>query len=257
MAASPRCSPMARVGRLGFAVVVLTILVSALWTIRSHPVRHHIGLPPAYAIGPGIGIDVTYADGSGDISCTAGFLVRTLDGRPALLSAGHCNKPGGPATVSIHHDGSYVSVGTFTDVIYDSNDWNTYDIGLITLDDTGSIPLTPDVDGHPMRGLADHVEIGEVLCHFGIRSGRPICGPVVVSEPNNARFTAAGTCGDSGGPVYRVRPDNTVEAVGIYVAVTDGDYSDPKCDEPHEFSIVQLIKPWLRSWELTLITTPA
>src|SRR5699024_12205556 len=53
----------------------------------SAPVRSPIPLPAATTIAPGIGIDVTYADGSGGISCTAGFLVRTRDGQPALLVA--------------------------------------------------------------------------------------------------------------------------------------------------------------------------
>lgn len=242
--------------RLSIGVVVAVILGIALWTIRAHPMNPQIPLPVANAIGPGIGIDIAYADGSGTISCTAGFLVRTKDGRPALLSAGHCNKPGGPGAVTIHHGGleAYPRIGTFTESIYDGNDWNNYDIGLITLDDTGDIPLRTEVDGHPVTGVAEQIDIGDVLCHYGIRSGGPICGPVVVSEPNRVRFTASGICGDSGGPVYRVRPDGSAEAVGIYIAVSNGDYSKPKCDEPHEYSVTQLIKPWLRSWELTLMT---
>lgn len=242
--------------RIVIAAVVTAVMVGTFWAVRTHPIRPFIPMPAAHAIGPGIGIDVTYADGSGTISCTAGFLVRTKEGQPGLLVAGHCNQPGGPGTVAIHHGGiyTYPVVGAFAESVYDGNDWNDYDIGLITLDDTGTIPLTSDVDGHPVVGVADRIGIGDTLCHFGIRSAEPVCGPVVAIEENKVRFIASGRCGDSGGPVYIVRPDGTAEAVGIYIEVSNGDYSEPRCDEPHEFSIAQLIKPWLRAWELTLVT---
>ncbi|MEO6793833.1 MAG: hypothetical protein ABI253_09605, partial [Mycobacterium sp.] len=221
------------------------------------PVRQLIPLPTAQAIGPGIGINVTPADKSEAISCTAGFLVRTKEGRLGLLSAGHCNKPGGPGQVAIHHGGlyKYPTIGTFTESVYDGNDWHDFDIGLITLDEPGKIPLSSEIDGHPVTGLAERIEIGDTLCHFGIRSGEPMCGPVVTSEENKVRFTTTGTCGDSGGPTYRVRPDGTAEAVGIFIAVSNGDYSEPTCDGDHEYSVAQLITPWLQAWELTLVTT--
>jgi hypothetical protein len=225
---------------------------------RSHPARRPIPLPAATAIGPGIGIDVSYADGSGDVSCTAGFMVRTKDGRPGLLVAGHCNRPGGPGRVAIHYGGiySYPTVGTFTESVFNGNGWSDYDIGFITLDNAGTIPLTSDVDGRAVSGVAEQVKAGDMLCHLGIRSGEPVCGPVVVSEVDKVRFAAPGKCGDSGGPVYIVRRDGTAEAVGVYVSVSNGDYTEPSCEEPQLFSIAQLIKPWLRPWELTLVTTP-
>ena len=214
-------------------------------------------MPTAQAIGPGIGIDITRPDGTHGISCTAGFLVHTADGRPGLLSAGHCNEPGTDGTVTIHHGGLYVypKVGRFAESVYGGNDWDDYDIGLITLDSDGRIPLTSDVDGHPLVGLAEHVEEGDVLCHFGIRSDEAVCGPVVAVEANKVRFVATGRCGDSGGPVYRLRPDGAAEAVGIYIEVSNGDYSEPTCDEPHEYSIAQMVGPWLRAWDLTLATS--
>lgn len=256
MADSRRSRLKALLPRLAVAAVVVTILVGTVLASRAHPVRQMIPLPTADAIGPGIGINITPSDHSAAISCTAGFLVRTKDGRPGLLSAGHCNKAGGPGTVSVHHGGfySFPTVGTFTESVYGGNDWNDFDIGLIILDDADGIPLTSEVDGHPVTGLADRIEIGDTVCHFGIRSGEPRCGPVVASEDNKVRFTAAGTCGDSGGPAYRLRPDGTAEAVGIFIAVSNGDYSEPKCDVPHEYSVAQLIKPWLAAWDLTLVT---
>jgi hypothetical protein len=242
--------------RIGIAVVVLAVAVGTVQALRSHPARRPIPLPAAKAIGPGIGIDVSYADGSGDISCTAGFMVRTKDQRPGLLVAGHCNRPGGPGTVAIHHGGafSYPTVGTFTESVFGDNGWNDFDIGLITLDNTGTIPLSSDVDGHPVTGVAERVEVGDTLCHLGIRSGGPVCGTVVVSEVHKVRFAAPGKCGDSGGPVYLVRDNGSVEAVGVYIAVSGGDNSEPSCEEPQRFSIAQLIQPWLGPWELTLAT---
>jgi hypothetical protein len=232
--------------------------VGTVQASRSHPARRPVPLPAAKAIGPGIGIDVSYADGSGGISCTAGFLVHTREGRPGLLAAGHCNRPGRPGTVAIHYGGSYSypTVGTFTESVFDGKGWDDYDIGLITLDNAGTIPLTADVDGHAVTGVAERVEVGDLLCHLGIRSGGPVCGPVVVSEVNKVRFAAPGKCGDSGGPVYILRSDGTAEAAGVYIAVSNGDDTEPSCNEPQRFSIAQLIRPWLGAWELTLVTTP-
>jgi hypothetical protein len=240
------------------AVVVVAVAVAMVQARRTAPLRRPIPLPAASALGPGIGIDVTYADGSGGISCTAGFLVRTKDGRPGLLAAGHCNRPGGPGTVAVHYGGisAYPTVGTFTESVYFGNAWNDYDIGVIVLDSPGDIPLSPEVDGHALTGVDDRVDVGDQLCHLGIRSGEPVCGPVVVSEVNKISFEASGMCGDSGGPVYTVHSDGTARAVGVYIAVSNGDYSEPGCDEPHQFSIAQRIQPWLDPWELTLATTP-
>lgn len=256
MAGSRRLRLSTLLTRASIVVVVAAILVATVWASRSHPVRQLIPLPTAEVIGPGIGINVSPADGSDAISCTTGFLVHTKDDRPALLSAGHCNKPGGPGAVAVHHGGLYKFpvVGTFTETIYDGNNWNDFDIGLIDLDHPGKIPLTSELDGHPVVGLADRVEVGDTVCHFGIRSGGAVCGPVVASEENKIRFAATAKCGDSGGPVYKIRSDGAIEAVGIFTAVSNGDYSEPTCDGPHTHSVAQLIKPWLDAWELTLAT---
>ncbi|MGV0626954.1 hypothetical protein [Mycolicibacter minnesotensis] len=243
--------------RIGIGVVVVAIFVGLYQVSRTHPVHPQIPIPKAHVIGPGIGINVAPAGDAAGISCTTGFLVRTADGRPGLLVAGHCNPGGGPGQVAIRHGGAfaYRTIGTFAESVNDGDNWDDYDIGLILVEDPGKIPLTSMVDGHPVIGLAQQVAVGDVLCHYGIRSGEPLCGPVVASEANKIRFETSGTCGDSGGPVYRLREDGTAEAVGIYVAVSDGTYSEPKCEDPHPFSIAQTITPWLSAWELTLDTT--
>lgn len=257
MATALRRLLKALTGKVAVTGVGVAIIVGALWVDHTHPGRQLVPMPAARAIGPGIGIDITRGDGSSGMSCTAGFLVHTSDGRPGLLSAGHCNEPGTPGVVAIHHGGLYVypTVGRFAESVYGGNDWNDYDIGLITLDDSDKMELTPDVYGHPLVGLAERVEVGDTLCHFGIRSDEAVCGPAVLVEENKVQFVATGRCGDSGGPVYRLRPDGAAEAVGIYIEVSNGDHSKPTCDEPHKFSIAQLINPWLRAWELTLVTT--
>lgn len=243
--------------RVGIALVVVATFTGLVWVNRLHPVKPQSPIPMARAIGPGIGIDVSPAADGKSITCTTGFLVRTADGRPGLLAAGHCNPDGGPGEVVIRHGGAfaYRTIGTFTETVYDGSNWDDYDIGLITLDDPGKIPVTSVIDGHPVTGLAERVEVGDVLCHFGTRSGGPLCGPVVAAEVNKIRFEAGGTCGDSGGPVYRLTKDGSAEAVGIFTAVSDGTYSEPKCEDPHPYSIAQTIAPWLSAWGLTLDTT--
>lgn len=240
--------------RLALAAVAIAIVGCLVWASRAHSVRQLVPLPTADAIGPGVGISVTYADGSDATSCTAGFLVRTKHGGPGLLSAGHCNRPGGPGTVAIRYAGQYPTVGTFTERVYGGNAWNHSDIGLITVDDTANIPLAAEVDGHPVTGVADQVKIGDTLCHFGFRSGEPMCGPVAARDHNKVRFAAAASCGDSGGPAYLVRPDGTAQAVGILTTVPDGADPDTACDAPRNHSVAQLIKPWLQAWQLTLVT---
>ncbi|WP_052957018.1 S1 family peptidase [Mycolicibacter heraklionensis] len=253
MAAFRRLPLKTLLTRLGFAALAITVLAGIVWATRAQPVRQLIPLPAAEAIGPGVGINISSPGSAEATSCTAGFLVRTKDGRPGLLSAGHCNKPGGSGTVAIHHGALYPTVGAFTESVYDGKDGNN--IGLITLDDPDKFPLTPEIDGHPVSGVADRVEIGDTLCHLGVRTGEPVCGPVAASEKNKVRFAAAGTCGDSGGPAYRMRPDGTAEAVGILTAEPHGEDPETACAEPHESSVAQLIKPWLQAWQLTLVTT--
>ncbi|MGB3333799.1 S1 family peptidase [Mycobacterium sp. SMC-14] len=253
MAAFRRPPPKTLLKRLSIAAGVVTVLAGMVWVSRAQPVQQLIPQPPAEAIGPGVGINVSSTGSSEATSCTAGFLVRSKDGRPGLLSAGHCNKPGGSGTVSIHNGALYPTVGAFTQSVYDGKDGNN--IGLITLDDPDKFPLTSEVDGHPVSGVAERVNIGDTLCHLGVRSGEPMCGPVAASEKDKVRFAAATTCGDAGGPAYRMRPDGTAEAVGILTAESDGEDPETACAEPRESSVAQLIKPWLQAWQLTLVTT--
>jgi hypothetical protein len=213
-------------------------------------------VPTAAAIGPGVGIAISYADGSGSNGCTAGFLVRTSAGRYALLTAGHCNLPGGPGKVSINYSGtgSYETVGTFTETVSERDAWQDHDIALITLDNARMIPLTSGIaDLDSLTGVTSNVAVRQQLCHFGIRT-RKQCGPIVMTKTGKVAFAAPSTCGDSGGPVYTVHRDGSTVAIGVMVAGSNADYSKPSCAVTTRFSVAELIGPWLDKWHLTVVT---
>lgn len=206
---------------VAFAAVAL---VAAFWRpTHSGSQPQPVAVSATGAIGPGIGIDVKYADGSGRIVCTAGFLVRTRTGTPGLLTAGHCNRPGGQSTVTINYSrtGSNETVGTFTETVVEGNAWDDDDIALITLDNAKAI--------------------------------RACVRPVILSKNGKVGFAAPGGCGGSGGPVYSLRPDGTAMAVGVHVAGSNADDREPSCDA-HRFSVAELIQPWLDKWGLTIVT---
>ncbi|WP_264078147.1 S1 family peptidase, partial [Mycobacterium shimoidei] len=239
---------------VALAALALMPLFSLLPPALKHPAPPW--LPPANAIGPGIGIDVR--DDSSEITCTAGFLVRDSAGHSALLTAGHCNRPGGPSQVTINYakTRSAKRIGTFSQTIKGDDVWQDHDIALIELANV-DIPLVSGIAGHAVSGVSSEVRVGEQLCHVGIRTRTPACGPVVVSDANKVAFEASSECGDSGGPVYSIRPDGSANAVAVHVAGSDADDSEPSCQTAHRFSIAEPIKPWLDKWNLTLVTTPA
>jgi hypothetical protein len=202
-------------------------------------------------IGAGTEIITGYADRSGDNDCTAGFLVRTSDGRSGLLTAGHCNRPGGQGTAAISYPGAdvYRVIGTFTHTVIDHG----HDIGLITLDNTDTFPLWWAVDGHPVAGVTSTIKPGEQLCHFGIYTPTPACGPALTPGSGTVVYKAPSGCGDSGGPVYTTRPDGAVVAVGIHIAGSNGDGSPANCGHQLKISIAEIIEPWLDRWGLTVV----
>lgn len=252
--------------RLKLALWAVIALLAAFWRWHTAPEpptptpAAKSSLPAAAAIGPGVAIAASYADGSGGMRCTAGFLVRSSTGHPGLLSAGHCNRPGGPGTAAITYakTDTYEMVGTFATTVFDGDGWGHHDIAVIALDRPGAIPLTSHIaDRIAVTDVNDHVAEGEQLCHLGIRTGMQVCGPVVKNSGGKVAFAAPTGCGDSGGPVYTVRPDGTAAAVGVLVAGSNADDFKPGCERPARFSVAELIKPWLDEWELTVVTTPA
>jgi hypothetical protein len=124
------------------------------------PVLAPIALPLASAIGPGAGIYVDYADGSGGMGCTAGFLVRTSTGQAAVLTAGHCNRPGEPSKVTMNLAGilPYTTLGTFSQTISEGVRTEQHDIGLIVLDGD-NVPQTSAIAASlPVSGVATDLQ---------------------------------------------------------------------------------------------------
>ena len=211
-------------------------------------------LPPASTIGPGTAIAVSYADGSGGMACTAGFLVRTSDGRTGVLTAGHCNKPGEASKVSINSAAeSYVTVGTFDQTVSEGTRGEAHDIGLIMLD-ADKILQTPSITASmPVSGVAEELQIGQQLCKFGMKTARVECGQVTDVTESKVVFLAASQCGDSGGPVYLIRKDGAV-AVGIHIRGGRPDDPNPSCSTKATFSVAELVRPWLDQWGLSVVT---
>jgi hypothetical protein len=223
------------------------------------PILAPIDLPAASAAGPGAGIYVDYADGSGGMGCTAGFLVRTSTGGPAILTAGHCNRPGEPSKVRMNLGGvlPYATLGTFRETINEGVHGEQHDIGLVALDGDHVPQSSAVVSSLPVSGVATNLQLGQQLCKFGMGSGADACGQIVQITDSKVVFLAGGQCGDSGGPVYLYEKDGTVSAVGILIR--GGDPYTPKagCPGRAKFSVAELVRPWLDKWRLTAVTAPS
>lgn len=243
------------------------VLVATVCLLRMHtghpletappPVLAPVDLPVAGAIGPGTGIYVDYADGSGGMACTAGFLVRSSTGRAGVLTAGHCNRPGEASKVSMNLAGilPYATLGTFTQTVNEGLRTEQHDIGLIMLDGD-NVPQTSAIGASvPVSGVATDPQVGEELCKFGMGSGEVSCGQIMDVTAGKVMFFAAGQCGDSGGPVYLMRRDGTAAAVGIDVRGGDPDKPNAGCSAPAKFSVAEQLQPWLDKWGLAVVTT--
>lgn len=245
-------------------------VVAAIWLPRQDgdpvqestppPVPAPIALPAASAVGPGAGIYVDYADGSGGMGCTAGFLVRTSTGQTGVLTAGHCNRPGEPSKVTMNLGGvlPYATLGTFSQTISEGVRIEQHDIGLVVLDGE-NVPQTSAIGAAlPVSGVATDLQRGQRLCKFGMATGDAECGQTLDVTDSKVAFLATGQCGDSGGPVYLVRSDGTAGAVGIDIRGLNPDNADAGCSAPAKFSVAELVQPWLDKWNLTaVITQPA
>jgi hypothetical protein len=202
-------------------------------------------LPSIDELSPGVGLATYDPSLSNGGRCTAGFLVRDRKGQVGLLSAAHCDEGG---SVALNLGSSYTQVGSFNSAVRQG------DIGLIALQP--GVPTNPSVNGaEPVRGATGQVTTGEMLCKFGLASGRQ-CGPVSEIHSGSVTFAATTQCGDSGGPVYAVNPDGSVVAVGITVGGTMGAGTvAPPCGTEYTAAVAQLVQPWLRSSAMTMLTS--
>lgn len=220
------------------------------------PVLSPIALPAASAVGPGAGIYVEYADGSGGMGCTAGFLVRTSTGQAGVLTAGHCNRAGQPSKVTMNLAGilPYTTFGTFGQTVSEGVHREQHDIGLIVLDGD-NVPQTSAIAASlRVSGVATELQIGQQLCKFGMSTSEAKCGQILDVTDSKVVFLATSRCGDSGGPVYLVQSDGTASAVGIDIRGFTPNSPDVGCSTPAKFSVAELVQPWLDKWNLTAVT---
>jgi hypothetical protein len=262
--------PLPRMRRAGITIAALlssVAFLAAIWLppreddpaqeLTPQPALSPLALPPANAIGPGVGIYVEYPDDSGGMGCTAGFLVRTNTGQPAFLTAGHCNRPRKASKVTMNLSGilPYTTLGTFSRTVNEGARSDQHDIGLVVLDGE-NVPQTSAIAASlPVSGSTTDLWVGEQLCKYGMSTGQEECGQVLDITESKVVFAATGRCGDSGGPVYAVQGDGTASAVGI--DIRGGNPLNPKagCSVPAKFSVAELVQPWLKKWHLTVVTT--
>jgi hypothetical protein len=247
------------------AALTAAVCMTAIWLTPTNvehaqdpwpPDLTPIALPASTAAGPGAGIYVEYADGSGGMGCTAGFLVRTSTGEAGVLTAGHCNRPRTPSKVVMNLGGvlPYAKLGTFARTVSEGVHGEQHDIGLIVLDGD-PVPQSPAIAATlPLTGVTTDVMIGQELCKFGMSSGEAQCGEVFDVTESKVSFSAGGQCGDSGGPVYLIGTDGSATAVGIDIRGSNPANPNAGCLAPARFSVAELVRPWLDKWRLTAVT---
>lgn len=171
-----------------------------------------------------------------------------------MLTAGHCNKPGEASKTSMNTGtGPYVTVGTFSQTVSEGVAGEAHDIGLVVLD-SGKVPTSAAIAASmPVTGVTTNLRNGQQLCKFGMKTGKPECGPITDVTESKVVFLAESQCGDSGGPVYLIQNDGTATAVGIHIRGGRPNDSNPGCSTPATFSIAELVAPWLEKWNLALL----
>lgn len=222
----------------------ISAVLAAIAVVFASPAEAAPPLPPSPAITPGAGLAIYTADATGGDSCTAGWLAHDSAGRPVMVTAGHCDK-GGKVAMKWTESGAYETIGAFTNSIHEGSVGDDTDIGVISLSNAAIPTDTRVLDRRPVAGVTGDVKVGDVLCKYGVATGRQ-CGPVL-DEPtaSKVRFGASGAEGDSGGPVYLIQPNGDAVAVGVTIRSADAGGQ-----------VAELVQPWLQKWQLTLDTTP-
>ncbi|MDY6050016.1 MAG: hypothetical protein SPI77_05610 [Corynebacterium sp.] len=199
-------------------------------------------------LGPGVRI-VNEDQG---LQCTAGFIVKTPDGRTFVTVAGHCGNPGDhfayDAAVAVQgaesevDDSGEPAVRSNRDLVgfgvmsesfsavnpEDSKTVTGIDIGLIEVDQSLGIPITsqPTVDvplagwlpARELRAAAYTDTAPVTVCQLGFRTGMT-CGTFIRSL-RGGQFEYAGLAqvGDSGGPVF-AQVDGAWWGIGVVSGV--------------------------------------
>ncbi|QSM95680.1 hypothetical protein I3U40_08025 [Mycobacteroides abscessus subsp. abscessus] len=195
----------------------------------------------ADAVLPGMSIFQTTPDGE-EASCTAGFVVTASDGKKAFLTAGHCAVSSGLVSMQYMPTHERRPVGTYRASVQDDD----HDIGLVGVA-SPRVPVNPRVRGiKPVVDMAGPAELSgnttTAICIMGARS-QTTCGRSIKIVGNQLWFTAPAVHGDSGAPVFAVRDDGALTAIGILVSHPGGDQS---------ITAAEFIEPWMRRWGLRL-----
>lgn len=192
---------------------------------------------------PGAYLLSTALDSNGNPKfCTAGFVVRSADGAPHVLTAGHCRQDPNNSTVLQRTPNSDTYVGQYTRWVVNRH---VRDMAIVDIA-PASIPLVAALDGRPVVRIMSAADVrreNPILCKSGARTGLS-CGPVTDINENIVSFRAWDEPGDSGSPVYVVQPDNTIAAVGILYAHSD--------DAQGRIIHATLVEPTMRDWGLSL-----
>lgn len=192
-------------------------------------------------ISPGTQIGAPHADRTW--WCTAGFIVRTPNGQPALLSSGRCQISGGQATRT---DGT--AIGTYRESIYDGPALISLDPGIIynTTIPGARTPTISEVSSKSELTGGRQGSLPTQLCMAGATSGT-ICGHITEATDTDLVIAIPRPISgaDWGAPIYARWPDGTVTAAAI---------AQQGIDLPDRTQAVRasLIDPWMHTWKLTL-----
>jgi hypothetical protein len=193
-------------------------------------------------VSPGAYLVSTMIAGNGQpYQCTAGFTVRTPNGAPGMLTAGHCRRdPVNDVVLQRTPTGDQV-IGRYVR-------WEVtpgvHDMGLVDLAGS-SVPLVSQVDGMRVSRVMTAEDLRRErpeLCKSGARTGLS-CGPITDITETQVSFRAWDDLGDSGAPVYARQPDGTVAAVAILFAHSD--------DALGRIVHASLVAPVMSAWGLT------
>ncbi|GAA0992603.1 hypothetical protein GCM10009551_053670 [Nocardiopsis tropica] len=195
----------------------------------------------AYVVGKTVTPGMTIFSGSE--VCTAGFMVRTESGASGILTAGHCKKADAVRVQTSQDKANRVVVGTFERVTFDKP---TLDLAVVTLAKSPRPVRSAILGKTAVAGVLSKEEVQDRkprLCWQGQRSGYK-CSEYKGIEGNRVFLGDAPAKGDSGAPVFAVRSDGSVDAVGIMIGITRDNRG-----------LVELIQPRLSEWKIKLVAS--